>query len=466
MFVPFDYQLKAVESVRAAFSEGLKRVVVQAPTGAGKTVILLLIAAACVANKKRVLFVVHLNEILDDFVDRANAWGQFQIGSDVNVISIQSATRGTKQLPEADVILCDEVQHLPAKTFSRLLELYPDAFIVGASATPCRGDDKPLSMFERLIVAAKYSELLQRGRIVNARVYQPQEHKGGNLALDPVVAYERYGEGSSGFVFVRGISQCEELAERFRVADVPAEAVHSKLSTERRRVALRNLRSGATRLLISDAILTEGVDCPAARVCILACPCHFVGGYMQRVGRVLRACDGKPDAIVIDLVGSSIRHGLPTIDREFSLTGKSYDITQLPALRVCLQCGLTQLSGRTSCEGCDFVFPRIERAKPKIFSEELKAVFDFENTPLNAKSNEWHRLLDLALIKSYSVDWCVSTYAATFGEKPPTVWLSELPPDRKRLEFERWAQEGRSRNAKPGYPYARFKATFGTAPPR
>lgn len=477
MINPYDYQTHAVEAVRASFAEGIKRVVVQAPTGAGKSVILLMIAAACIRNGKRVLFVVHLSEIMVDFAERAKALKEFHVGiiapgfnrspyAPLQIISIQGAVRKTTPLPEADVVLYDEVQHLPAQTFKKLLDFYPDAFVVGTSATPCRSDDKPLKMFDRLIVAAKYSELIQAKKIVPAMVFQPAEHKGSDLACDPIEAYLKYGRGERGFCFVRGIDTAEDVARRFTASDVPAAAVHSKLGRRERLSAVARLKSGELRILTSDAILTEGVNVPEASVCILASACHFVGGYMQKCGRVLRSAPGKKHAIVIDLVGSSLQHGLPHIDREFTLDGKTFDLTKLPPLTVCAACGLTQLAGRTQCEGCGFVFLQHERKRPVIYSEELRAVFNWTETPLEAKVNEWLRLIDTSLTRGYSVDWAVSSYTATFGEKVPNEWLSALPPERKRREFEQWKAYGESRGFKSGYAFARYQACFGAPPPR
>jgi superfamily II DNA or RNA helicase len=410
-----------------------------------------------------------------DFAERAKALGEFPVGiiapgfnrspyAPLQIISIQGAVRKTTPLPEADVVLYDEVQHLPAQTFQRLLEFYPDAFIVGTSATPCRSDDKPLKMFDRLIVAAKYSELLRAKKIVHAMVFQPPEHRGSDLACDPVDAYQTYGQGERGFCFVRGIDTAEDVARRMTTAGIPAAAVHSKLGRRERLSAIARLKSGELRILTSDAILTEGVNVPEASVCILASACNFVGGYMQKCGRVLRAAPGKTRAIVIDLVGSSLQHGLPHIDREFTLDGKSFDLTKLPPLAVCVMCGLTQLAGRATCEGCGFTFPRKERKIPVIYSDSLKLVFDHENTPESAKLDEFFRLLELSLNRGYSIDFVVSSYYSTFGTHVPKSWLSELPEARKQRELALWRSYGDARNYKKGYAYSRYKDVFGTSP--
>jgi superfamily II DNA or RNA helicase len=77
------------------------------------------------------------------------------------------------------------------------------------------------------------------------------------------------------------------------------------------------------RVLTNVNTLTEGVDVPEARTCILARSFGHVGGYLQAAGRVLRAAPGKESAVVVDLTGATIRHGLPTTDRTYSLSGRA-----------------------------------------------------------------------------------------------------------------------------------------------
>lgn len=428
------------------------RVALQAPTGAGKMEMLLLIALLCIQKGRKPLFVCHLREILDDAKQRARE----HYGFELQTASIHSITLGDNR-PEADVILYDEVAHLPASKFRRLLELYPEAWLVGAGATICRSDDRPLSMFERLIVAATYSELIQAGRIVPAKVWQPEKQVNG-LATDPVKAYLKYASGKRGFVFTLGIENSEALALEFRDAGVPCIAVHSK--SKERNTALARLASGDLTLLVSDALLTEGVNVPSAEVCVLASAVNFVGQYMQKTGRVLRSYPGKQHATVLDLVGASLQFGMPHMDREFTLEGKKFDRSVIPTLRVCQYCGYTQLSGGLECESCDFTFPIIARRRPTIHSMELREVFDFEATPESAKRKEFDRLVG----GGQPIDWVIRSYKEVFSEKPPQSWLAALPPERKRKEYENWKRDAARRGIKPGYAFVRFEEAFGHSP--
>lgn len=470
------HQSRALVDIRAAIDAGKRRILVVAPTGSGKGTLAAEIMRLTADRGGRGVFFVHRREIVKDVHQRITSLG-VKAGvilpnhnqspyAPIQVCSVQTLTaRGTR--PPADVIIADEAHHVAAKTWTEILAAYPDAVIIGFSATPERQDGRPLSQFQHMIVAAQYSELITAGLIVPARVYDPGKSMGGDLALDPVAAYLQYAPGTKGFTFVATLDLARDVTKRFNDAGVPAVAITAKTPKGERDRAIDDLRRGHILQIVNFSTMTEGVDIADATTCTIARACRHTGTYLQIAGRVLRAHPSKRVAIVLDLVGAYRNHGLPHQDRQYSLEGKSgYALTPLAPLTVCIQCGLTQLAGRRTCEGCGFVFLRTERKQPVIYSQELRAVFDFENTPLEAKVTEFLRLLDLSLQRAYSIDWVVASYAATFGEKVPQTWLNELPPERKRREFEQWKAYGASRGFKPGYAFSRYQACFGTAPPR
>lgn len=101
---------------------------------------------------------------------------------------------------------------------------------------------------------------------------------------------------------------------------------------------------------------------------------------------------------------------------------------------------------------------------PVIYSQELRAVFDHENTPHEAKVNEFMRLLDLSQIRGYSVEYVIKCFTELFSHPPPIEWLTALPAERKRLELSRWKEYGESRGYRGGYAAQRYKAVFGAYP--
>jgi superfamily II DNA or RNA helicase len=242
-------------------------------------------------------------------------------GARIQVGTVQTLLARHKR-PEVRTVVLDEAHHYVADDWRQLADSYPGTKTVGLTATPERGDGTPLGdLFEELVVAASYSGLIRDRFLVPARVYRPSMNLGNDLAQDPVKAWIAYSEGSPAFVFCARVETALSLAKRFRDAGVQAGTIEAMTPTRDREDTLSAFRRGRLRVITNVNTMTEGVDVPAARTVILARAFGHVGGYLQAVGRVLRPAKDKPDAILIDLTGASIRHGLPTDDREYSLDG-------------------------------------------------------------------------------------------------------------------------------------------------
>ena len=338
------YQQRAVADVLQAWQSGARRVCLVMPTGSGKTV-----TARTVAEQLggRALWLVHRTELA------AQAPGL--------AVTIQALVASGAR-PECDVLIADECHHLApgAPEWHAVAAYYPR--ILGLTATPQRQDGSALGdLFDALVVGAQYSELLAGGWIVPARVFRPAEEVQG-VAERPAAAWGRLaaaeGNGARGTPGARGFAFFGrvELAQQF-AAEVPGTAaVWGDQDAGERAAALARFRAGELSCLANVQVLTEGVDVPEASVCLLATGCQHAGGYLQRVGRVLRPFPGKSSALVIDLPGASHRHGLPTEDREYSLSGRPIRC-KVESLSVCKACGCTHPSSDPSCPSCGRVEP-------------------------------------------------------------------------------------------------------------
>jgi len=97
----------------------------------------------------------------------------------VQVASIQTLDRrairtGTVDLPPADLLVIDEAQHCPASTYRKIIDAYPDAELLGLTATPCRGDGRGLGgIFETIVECPQVAQLIECGYLVKTRVYAP-----------------------------------------------------------------------------------------------------------------------------------------------------------------------------------------------------------------------------------------------------------------------------------------------------
>lgn len=411
---PRPYQAEAIAKVRSCWSDGARSVCLVAPTGAGKTFL-----GQCLVDNSRALWVAHRRELVLNAAERLRA----AFGS-VGVIMpgeyaderarIQVGTVQTllarKVLPSADLLVLDEAHHYVAEEWKALSQAYSGALTLGLTATPERQDGTPLGdIFERMVVAANYSELVRDGFLVSARVLQPVKNLGNDLARDPVDAWFEHSGGERTFLFTLRVATAETYAQRFRDRGVRAEVIHANTPKRDRDEALQRFRSGITKVLCNVNTLTEGVDVPEAGVALLARSFGHVGGYLQVVGRVLRSSPGKADALVIDLCGSTLRYGMPTNDRVYSLKGRP-------------------ISG----EG-----PEGGGGGPGELKQEIRNV-DLVPAPGSARATpepvlaqvvddaerraEFHRLRDLARKHRMRDGFAAAKYREKYGEWPREEW--------------------------------------------
>jgi superfamily II DNA or RNA helicase len=185
------YQKDVIEDFHCEACDS-KRIILVAPTGSGKTIIAVDIIREYVAAGKAVLIVSHRLEILSQTSEKLHAAGiehgiimagyRSRPQEPVQVASIQTLwARAVQQigkhkieLPEADLLIIDEAHHCPAQTYSKIIKAYPDAVLLGLTATPCRGDGRGLGgIFEKLIECPQVAELIEYNYLVPTRVYAP-----------------------------------------------------------------------------------------------------------------------------------------------------------------------------------------------------------------------------------------------------------------------------------------------------
>ncbi len=478
MTVLRPYQRRAIDELRQTWRQH-RRVCLVLPTGGGKTVLLEeVLALRAQRGHPSALVVVHRTELLSQTTERlARRLGPYAVGciapgsapapsAPVQVATVQTLlARPRESWPAAVSLVQDECHHYQADDWAAVGEHYASALTLGLTATPERGDGRPLAgSFDALIVGAHYSELLECGALVPCIVLRPPEHLGSGLALSPVDAYQRHGEGRSGFVFAGSIEAANSLAVELCAAGVPSAAVTSETPAGERAARLAGLRDGSLRLLTSVQALTEGVDVPAASVCVLARAPGHVSTYLQMVGRVLRSHPGKRDALLIDLAGSSLTHGLPTEDREYSLSGEGISRrADAPPLRVCQQCGVTWAPPPEPCPSCGYAPPHRERRRPVIHDVELQRVYDWERTPEPAQRRERHRLYAVAVERGLAAGWVVRQLVELFGESGGAP-LPDAPQELRSSELQRLSAVCLERGHQPGWASHRYRALFGSWP--
>ncbi len=383
----FPYQQRLVDEARAALMSGKRRVLVQLPTGGGKTVIFVSIALRVVERGGRVLILVHGRELVQQAWEEVEKWapglaGKVMAGNTlepelpIQVASIDTI-RARKVEVKADLCIFDEAHRSLASTYMEVLGGIDGLRLLGFTATPVRSDGQALSnLYEAIVCGPQVRELIEANRLVDCEVISAESYEKGKLSADPVEAWDKYArreDGSSrpGFAFFSTKALAKEAVDGFRAIGIRAVYLGDDTKKRERETIKRDFVLGEVQVICNVNVATEGYNLPSAEVCLLASNCDSVGPYIQRVGRVLRYLPGKGPALLIDLVGVSWLYGLPTEDRDYEVDGikaKTKDVGM--ALRHCHQCFATFKVGPKACPRCGEEITLTERQQ-EILEREM-----------------------------------------------------------------------------------------------
>jgi superfamily II DNA or RNA helicase len=360
-----DYQERAVNWARDAFVRGRRSVLLVSPTGSGKGTIAAHVMLRATERDSRCLFVVHRVEIVRDVAQRLMragctdlcVWSRGErVGSpsaSIHVAAIQTLTAGDVR-PDANLIVWDEAHHCVASTYLALRASYPQAIHLLLTATPERSDRTALGdVAEELYVVASVRELTEQGHLVPIDTIAPPS-KGDELAMDPLDAIRQYGEGRQAVVFADSVSHAKDLAARFGERGA---AIDGSTKKEIRDATLARFARGELDAVFNWGVLTEGWDCPSAKICVLARGAGSAAVLMQIAGRILRPDGSGRRALLVDLCGSVHVHGLPDEDRVFSLTGKAIGAAKIASPWTCKTCWCVLRSRPEACPRCGEVAP-------------------------------------------------------------------------------------------------------------
>lgn len=436
------YQRRGYDTIRVHASRGMSRVVLACPTAGGKTRLAAALIESARSFGSRVLFVVPLIVLVDQTIAELAAFGLTDVGvlrgddkrlnpdAPIQIASIQTLARRDK--PPADVILIDEAHRASSPQYkTHLFAAYPEAIIVGLSATPVNLG----GVFDKLETAATYAELIRDGFIAEpfcvgtprpadlSNVGGGDDYNleqleaamlAGKLVGDVVENWKTHGRGHRTVVFATGVRHSQEIVRQFNEAGVRAEHIDGETPQDVRKACLRRLEDGHTRVVSNVGVLTEGWNQPSVRTCVLARPTKSLALYKQMVGRCLRIhADGQP--VVIDHGSCIDHHGLPHADVEWSLK----EAPRKPPVthRMCKGCFAMYPIAQTKCPFCGFEVP-VEERKPVASVAALlvpKAVVDEKRHMYDANAERARR-------EGFKPGFASAKFKEKYGAWPPWAW--------------------------------------------
>ena len=380
-----DYQQVGVEDIRAAFRQH-RSVLFVLPTGGGKTFAFSYMAAASAARGRRVLLLVHRNELVEQASASFHqfgiehgimARGRSETRQAVQIGMVGTVVRRLDRIYPPDFVIVDEAHHATAAQYRKIVEAFPRARILGVTATPQRTDGAGLGdIFSALVVGPGMRDLIDRNALSPYRLFIPPQqidtssiktvagdYDRKQLATvsdravvtgDAVEHYRRLCNGQA-VAFCTSLEHAEHVAAQFRDSGIPAERIDGRMTPFDRSATLARYAANETRVLASCDLISEGFDLPAIQAAILLRPTQSLIVYLQQVGRALRPSPGKPHAVILDHAGNALRHGFPDDQREWTLEGRRKGeraVLNGPAVTICRDCFAAYLSTLHVCPHC------------------------------------------------------------------------------------------------------------------
>lgn len=424
-----QYQNKGVDGVGAAVAAGAKRPLLVLPTGGGKTSIAAHLIHLYVEAGLFVMFLAHREELISQCSARLDsqgiAHGIIKAGNrrvnshPVQVASVQTLVLRVRPKEEeipgsleqlarlqykADIIIVDEAHRALASTYVECFQAFPSAMVLGLTATPIRSDGRGMGdLFDSLVLCSSPEELTELGYLVPSRVYttplEPdfakmkvkmgefdkkaveQAMNNAKLVGDIYAQWKIHASTRQTVIFASSCAHGKSILEVFLANGERAAYLDGETPAEERAAIGAGILGGEIQVVINMGVYTEGWDCPPVSCVQIARPTKSLALYLQMAGRGLRPLPGedgwprerwperkKRDCILIDHGGNTMRHGLISETRAWTLDGETPKVR--PNLKTCFQC--KAIHDQYKCPECGNVNKKPKRE----LSKEEKAYID------------------------------------------------------------------------------------------
>ena len=480
-----DYQEQAISNLRSSLMKGKKRPVIQAPTGAGKTVIAAALVKMARQKNKTVLFTVPALSLIDQTVERFQQNGIHEVGvmqgaheltdyrMPVQVCSVQTLAR--RVIPRADLVLVDEC-HVMFKLYDQWMSdpEWSHVPFVGLTATPWAKGMGASGRWDDLIIGTTTADLIRLNHLSDFKVFAPAhpdlsgvktvagdyEVKGlgevmdqRNLVADIVSTWLEKGQNRPTVCFAVNRIHAKNIQEQFIQCGVNAAYMDAFTDLHERADIVKQFANGDVKIICNVGVLTTGFDADV-RCIILARPTKSEILYVQMIGRGLRTADGKDTCLVLDHSDTTMRLGFVTDIG----TSKLHDGTAnrqtvektAPLPKECPKCAFLKPPKTRKCPSCGF--EAVATSEVENDAGELQELTRGKKLKPNVYTmvdkQRWYAQLVLhAELRGYKKGWSYWAYKDKFGVGPDSSLLhvasKEISP-----EVQSWITARNIRKAK------------------
>ena len=341
------YQEEAKQAIFEQWKQGNRKTLLVLATGLGKTIVFCSTIEQCVKEGQRALILAHRGELLTQAAEKLHkTTGLIAslekaesscLGDPARVVvgSVQTmqSDKRLARFPKDyfHTIVVDEAHHALSDGYQRVLEHFPDAQVLGVTATPDRGDKRNLGQyFDSIAYQYDIAQGIRDGYLSPIRALtvplsidltdvsvQAGDYSSGDLgeALEPYLeqiadAMLEHCQGRKTIVFLPLVATSQKFRDILESRGFRAEEVNGTDSPESRKAKLHAFESGQLDVLCNSMLLTEGFDCPSIDCVICLRPTKVRSLYTQIVGRGTRLHPGKDYCLILDFLWHSERHEL------------------------------------------------------------------------------------------------------------------------------------------------------------
>lgn len=339
------YQQEAKDAIFEQWDSGVKKTLLVLPTGCGKTIVFAKVTEDCVRKGNRVLILAHRGELLEQAADKIQkstglgcavekaeqscrgSWFRIVVGSVQTLMNSKRLSQFSENY--FDTIIIDEAHHCISDSYQRVLKHFPDANVLGVTATPDRGDMRNLGQyFESLAYEYTLPKAIKEGYLSPIKALtiplkidmsgvgvQAGDFKVGDIstALDPYLKsiaqeMEKYCRDKKTVVFLPLVKTSQKFRDLLNEHGFQAAEVNG--SNDDRAQILKDFEDGRYNVLCNSMLLTEGWDCPSVDCIVVLRPTKVRSLYCQMVGRGTRLSPGKDHLLLLDFLWHTERHEL------------------------------------------------------------------------------------------------------------------------------------------------------------
>ena len=424
------YQKKIIDNIKSELKSAKNRICIQSSCGSGKSIIEGVISRDCNIKGNRVLFIVHRKELCEQI---EQTFLECDVNFDLTQIGmIQTITRHLDEIKEPKVIIIDECHHVMSKSYFNVINKFPNAIILGFTATPVRLNEGGLGkIFNSMIKSESTKWLIDNKYLSPYKLFSKKlvdiagiSVKGDFLMDELAILMEKkfiYGETIKNYnrlaankktiVYCASIKSSEDTCQEFNNAGIQCAHLDGNTPKDKRAYIINQFRIGEITVLCNVDLFGEGFDVPDCECVILLRPTKSLTLYIQQSMRAMRYMESK-EAIIIDHVGNVFEHGLPDGDRDWTLDSKGKNKKSEVHIKECPVCFRCMNITLSACPYCGFVFIETiqEREERKLIEANLEQIN--ANDLLMSKPYEYHKQINdfetmkqFAKLRKYKFAW-------------------------------------------------------------